>query len=81
MDLENPTLFRQQCFIDGVWLDADNGEILDVDNPATGAIIGSVPRMGTAETRRAIEAARPPGRTGAQGQQRNVPRFCAAGST
>lgn len=57
MDLENPTLFRQQCFIDGVWLDADNGEILDVDNPATGAIIGSVPRMGTAETRRAIEAA------------------------
>ena len=55
--LKDPTLLRTQCFIDGRWCDADNGEILTVTNPATGEIIGTVPKMGAAETRRAIEAA------------------------
>ncbi|KJZ49699.1 MULTISPECIES: NADP-dependent succinate-semialdehyde dehydrogenase [Pseudomonas] len=57
MQLNDPKLFRQQAYIDGVWVDADNGQTLKVNNPATGEIIGSVPKMGATETRRAIEAA------------------------
>lgn len=55
--LKDMKLFRQQGYIDGQWLDADNKSTVAVNNPATGAIIGSVPRMGAVETRRAIEAA------------------------
>ena len=56
-DLNTPSLFRQQCFVAGVWCDADQGAVVAVNNPATGEELGSVPRMGAAETRRAIEAA------------------------
>ena len=57
VNLQDPKLFRQQCYIDGAWSDADSGKTVDVDNPSTGEVLGTVPRMGTAETRRAIEAA------------------------
>ncbi|KRV79447.1 NADP-dependent succinate-semialdehyde dehydrogenase [Pseudomonas citronellolis] len=57
MQLKDPSLFRQQAYIDGAWVDADNGQTLKVNNPATNEIIGSVPKMSAAETRRAIEAA------------------------
>jgi len=57
MQLKDSQLFRQQAFIDGAWVDADNGQTIKVNNPATGEIIGTVPKMGAAETRRAIEAA------------------------
>ncbi|MBF8728930.1 NADP-dependent succinate-semialdehyde dehydrogenase [Pseudomonas guariconensis] len=57
MRLNNPALFRQQAFIDGEWLDAASGKTITVENPATGELIGSVPRMGQRETRLAIEAA------------------------
>jgi succinate-semialdehyde dehydrogenase/glutarate-semialdehyde dehydrogenase len=57
MELKNQALFRQQCYIDGAWADADSGETLNVSNPATGEVIGSIPKMGADETRRAIEAA------------------------
>ena len=55
--LRDPALFRQQCYVNGEWIDAGNGATLDVDNPATGEIIGAVPALGAAETRAAIEAA------------------------
>jgi succinate-semialdehyde dehydrogenase/glutarate-semialdehyde dehydrogenase len=55
--LKDPALFRQQCYIAGEWTAADSGKTIPVDNPATGEILGSVPDMGAAETRRAIEAA------------------------
>jgi succinate-semialdehyde dehydrogenase/glutarate-semialdehyde dehydrogenase len=55
--LKDPSLLRQQCYIDGAWHDADNAATINVTNPATGTVIGTVPKMGTAETRRAIEAA------------------------
>ena len=55
--LQDPTLFRQQCYINGQWLDAADGEAFPVNNPATDEVIGTVPRMGAAETRSAIEAA------------------------
>ena len=57
MKLNDKSLLRQQCYIDGEWLDADSKETIDVTNPATGAKLGTIPKMGTAETRRAIEAA------------------------
>jgi succinate-semialdehyde dehydrogenase/glutarate-semialdehyde dehydrogenase len=57
LKLNDPTLLRQQCYIDGTWRDADAGGAVQVTNPATGAVLGTVPNMGTAETRAAIEAA------------------------
>jgi succinate-semialdehyde dehydrogenase / glutarate-semialdehyde dehydrogenase len=56
--LQDPDLFRRQAYIGGHWCDADNGATLEVNNPATGEILGTVPRMGATETRRAIEAAK-----------------------
>jgi succinate-semialdehyde dehydrogenase/glutarate-semialdehyde dehydrogenase len=55
--LKDNTLLRQQCFINGLWCDADTQQTINVTNPATQAILGTVPKMGTLETRRAIEAA------------------------
>ncbi|WP_055136469.1 NAD-dependent succinate-semialdehyde dehydrogenase [Pseudomonas corrugata] len=57
MQLKDTQLFRQQAFIDGAWVDADNGQTIKVTNPATGEVLGTVPKMGAAETGRAIEAA------------------------
>ena len=57
LKLKDKNLFRQQCYINGQWLDADSGESIDVTNPATGEKLGTVPNMGAAETRRAVEAA------------------------
>ncbi len=48
---------REANLIGGQWVQSDSGETIDVTNPATGAVIGTVPRSGQAETRRAIEAA------------------------
>ena len=55
--LKDSNLFRQLCFINGTWTGADSGETIDVTNPATGERLGTIPKMGGAETRRAIEAA------------------------
>ncbi|MCC7428957.1 MAG: NADP-dependent succinate-semialdehyde dehydrogenase [Alphaproteobacteria bacterium] len=55
--LKDPSLFRQANYIDGKWVQADGGGTATVSNPATGEPLGQVPRMGRAETRRAIEAA------------------------
>ena len=41
-----PSLFRQQCYINGKWVDADSGKTIDVNNPATGEILGTVPNLG-----------------------------------
>jgi len=57
MPISDLKLVREQCYIDGKWLDADDGSTVEVTNKATGAVIGTVPRMGAAETRRAIKAA------------------------
>jgi succinate-semialdehyde dehydrogenase/glutarate-semialdehyde dehydrogenase len=57
MKLSDSNLFRQQCYVNGQWADADSGETIDVTNPVDGSVIGTIPKMGTAETRRAIEAA------------------------
>ena len=57
MQLNDPTLFRQQAFIDGQWRDALSGEVITVTNPANDQRLGSVPKMGAEETHEAIDAA------------------------
>ena len=57
LQLKDPTLLRHQAYVNGAWADADGGQTINVSNPATGEHIGTVPLMGAAETRRAIEAA------------------------
>jgi succinate-semialdehyde dehydrogenase/glutarate-semialdehyde dehydrogenase len=57
MQLNDTTLRRQRGYIDGQWVGADSGAAMSVINPATRAILGTVPQMGGAETRRAIAAA------------------------
>jgi succinate-semialdehyde dehydrogenase/glutarate-semialdehyde dehydrogenase len=55
--LRDPGLLRTQCLIDGAWTDAASGATLAVHNPATGALIATVPDAGATETRAAIAAA------------------------
>jgi succinate-semialdehyde dehydrogenase/glutarate-semialdehyde dehydrogenase len=55
--LSDPSLFREQGYVDGAWVDADGGGRVDVTDPATGHVVGTIPDMGATETRRAIEAA------------------------
>jgi succinate-semialdehyde dehydrogenase/glutarate-semialdehyde dehydrogenase len=57
MKLKDASLLKQKCYVDGEWHDADSKETIDVTNPATGAKLGTIPKMGAAETRRAIDAA------------------------
>ena len=55
--LNDLTLLRSQAYIDGRWCGADSGSVIRILNPANGTLIVMIPLMGTAETRRAIEAA------------------------
>src|SRR5690349_250085 len=57
LSLKDSKLLREQCYLDGKWVDAEGGKTFAVHNPATGEELGSVPRMGAAEAKRAIEAA------------------------
>jgi succinate-semialdehyde dehydrogenase / glutarate-semialdehyde dehydrogenase len=57
LPLKDPSLFQQANYLDGKWVEADGGQTIVVKNPATGEAVGEVPNMGTAETKRAIEAA------------------------
>ncbi len=57
VQLKDPSLFRQQCYIDGKWVDANGGGTLEVKNPANDEVIATIPKMGADETRAAIEAA------------------------
>jgi len=56
-ELKDAHLFREACYLDGRWVQANSGKTINVDNPATGEIIGKVPKLGADETRQAIEAA------------------------
>ncbi len=80
MKLNDSNLFRQQALINGEWLDANNGEVIDVTNPANGDKLGSVPKMGADETRAAIDAPTAPCPPGVRSPPKNAPTFCATGS-
>lgn len=55
LKLNDPSLLQNKCFINGAWVGA--GQSIAVHNPANGEIVGTVPRLGSNETRQAIEAA------------------------
>ena len=55
--LGDPALFRRQCYVNGAWTDARSGDVMEVDDPATREVIGTVPAFGREETRAAIAAA------------------------
>ncbi len=57
LSLKDPKLFRDRAYVDGAWVESDARKRFDVDNPAEGSVLGSVPDMGAAETKRAIDAA------------------------
>jgi len=57
VELKDRSLFRTRNYINGAWVDADNGATVAVTNPATGETLGTVPKAGRHETARAIEAA------------------------
>ncbi|MFV3130993.1 NAD-dependent succinate-semialdehyde dehydrogenase [Niveispirillum sp. KHB5.9] len=57
LTLSDPGLFRQSAFIAGEWRQAAGMAMLEVDNPADGSILGSVPACDAADTEAAIKAA------------------------
>jgi len=57
LPLKDASLLREANLIDGQWVQADSGRTVEVRNPANGELVGVVPAAGTAETKRAIEAA------------------------
>ncbi|MEO7938299.1 MAG: aldehyde dehydrogenase family protein, partial [Burkholderiaceae bacterium] len=57
LKLKDPSLFKQQAYVAGQWIDSDDGKTVAVTNPATGEQMGTVPVCGTKETERAIAAA------------------------
>jgi succinate-semialdehyde dehydrogenase / glutarate-semialdehyde dehydrogenase len=57
LNLKDGALLRQQCYVDGAWIDAAAGGKVNVTNPASGAALGTVPSLGLDETRAAIVAA------------------------
>lgn len=57
MQLTDTSLLKTKAFIGGQWIAADEGNFFDVLNPADSSVVAQVPKMGAAETKRAIEAA------------------------
>ncbi len=57
MNLKDKSLFREQCFVNNKWLDADGKKTISVDNPSTGKEIGTVPNFTVEETKKTIDAA------------------------
>src|SRR5690349_5853313 len=58
LSLKDTKLLREQCYIDVKWLAADSRNTIAVHKPASAEQLGTVPRMGAAEAKRAIEAAK-----------------------
>ncbi|MDE2760698.1 MAG: NAD-dependent succinate-semialdehyde dehydrogenase [Paracoccaceae bacterium] len=55
--LNDPTLLATKAYINGEWVDADDGATFEITNPARGDVIVSIPDLGVAEVKRAIESA------------------------
>jgi len=55
--LKDRRLFHEACYIDGAWVSSPGNAAISVDNPATGELLGSVPKLGAAEARAAVNAA------------------------
>ena len=82
LTLTDPALFREACYIDGAWVGARSGATIPVDDPATGAVIGTVPRLGGDRNSRGHRRRRARvSRLAQRRPRRNARRFCAAGSS
>ena len=57
MELNNKSLFKEKCFVNGLWTDSQNGKTIEVNNPATMEIVGKVPNFTAEETKSAIDHA------------------------
>ena len=57
MQISDQALLKSQAYINGEWVDSDDGSTFTVTNPANGKALADVASCGKAETRRAIEAA------------------------
>ena len=57
MKITTNPYFHEQGYIDGLWCNAKNNETVDVNDPATGALLGTVPNMATQEAIMAVDAA------------------------
>lgn len=55
--MENNGLIKTKAFVNGKWIDSTNGKTFEVNNPATGEIIASVPDFNRGDAQKAIEAA------------------------
>jgi succinate-semialdehyde dehydrogenase/glutarate-semialdehyde dehydrogenase len=55
VELQDARLFRQACYVDGAWI--EGRDAIEVDNPATGDVVGTVPKLGRADARQAVDAA------------------------
>lgn len=65
MQLKDPTLFKQQCYINGKWVNASDKSVITVTNPATGETVGTAPSLGKTEVAQAIIPLAEPWRPGA----------------
>ena len=79
LPIKDKNLFREQCYVDGDWIDADSGNVFPVNNPADGSILGTVPELGAAEVRHAIEAADAALPVGKPNSEGTIRKFSAAG--
>ena len=57
MELNNKSLFREKCFVNGQWSGSQDGKTIDVNNPATMEIIGKVPNFSAEQTKSVIDKA------------------------
>ena len=57
LELRDPGLLAENAFINGVWCGANSNETFEVTNPSTGEVLARLPNLGTADARRAIDAA------------------------
>ena len=80
MQLKDAKLFRQQCYIDGKWVERRR-ETIAVTNPVDDSVIGHVPKLGAAETRAPSRRRSARSRPGAQRPPRSAPPSCASCST
>jgi succinate-semialdehyde dehydrogenase / glutarate-semialdehyde dehydrogenase len=81
MNLKDPSLLHQHCYVDGAWIGAAGGATIAVTNPATGEQLGTVPALGTAETEAAVAAAHAAFPAWGRRRRRSAPSCCAAGTT
>ena len=81
INLKDMRLFREACYVDSKWVQAAGGGTVSVDNPATGEIIGRVPKLSGAERGTRLKWRTRLSSLGVRAPRRNARMCCASGST